>query len=234
MGQHSRRESYPSASSSRLDYHHHHLHIRRDVASIVVTCADKAAAAAVDDLAWPLERLPGLNDDEVRETAYEIFFTSCRSSPGFGGRQALTFYSNHENNVGGGGEGGAGKGNQVVTKPISRVKRMLGLKMLKRSPSRRMTAGSSGGGSSTPSSPVGGAGSPLSHTVPPLFRPRRPMTAAEIMRQQMRVTEHDDNRLRKTLMRTLVGQVHNLFFFNYNLFIDCSLVFSLKFFSSLC
>uniref|UniRef100_M8D660 MHD1 domain-containing protein n=1 Tax=Aegilops tauschii TaxID=37682 RepID=M8D660_AEGTA len=32
------------------------------------------------------------------------------------------------------------------------------------------------------------------------------MTSAEIMRQQMRVTEHGDARLRKTLMRTLVGQ----------------------------
>ncbi|CAN6314116.1 unnamed protein product [Urochloa humidicola] len=36
---------------------------------------------------------------------------------------------------------------------------------------------------------------------------RRPMTSAEIMRQQMRVTDQSDARLRKTLMRTLVGQV---------------------------
>ncbi|TKY51841.1 DUF810 protein [Spatholobus suberectus] len=183
MGHHSRRESYPSASSSRLDYH---LHGSRRL--------DAAAAAAIS---WPFGRLDGLDADDVRETAYEIFFTSCRSSPGFGGRHALTFYSNHES----GGEGG--KPSQVVTKPTSRVKKMLGLKMLKKSPSRRM---GSGGTSSTPSSPVGAPGSPLSHTVPP-FRPRRPMTAAEIMRQQMRVTEHDDNRLRKTLMRTLVGQM---------------------------
>lgn len=33
------------------------------------------------------------------------------------------------------------------------------------------------------------------------------MTAAEIMGQHMRVTEHGNTRLRKTLMRTLVGQV---------------------------
>jgi len=33
------------------------------------------------------------------------------------------------------------------------------------------------------------------------------MTSAEIMRQQMRVTDQSDARLRKTLMRTLVGQV---------------------------
>ncbi|CAN6296604.1 unnamed protein product [Urochloa humidicola] len=36
---------------------------------------------------------------------------------------------------------------------------------------------------------------------------RRPMTSAEIMRQQMRVTDQSDARLRKTLMRTLIGQV---------------------------
>ncbi|CAJ1976524.1 unnamed protein product [Sphenostylis stenocarpa] len=183
MGHHTRRESYPSTTSSRLDYH---LHGQRRL--------DAAA------LSWPVGKLHGLDDDQVRETAYEIFFTSCRSSPGFGGRHALTFYSNHENN-GGGGEGG--KPTQVVTKPTSRVKKMLGLRMLKRSSSRRMVGS---GGSSTPTSPVGAPGSPLSNTVPP-FRPRRPMTAAEIMRQQMRVTEHDDHRLRKTLMRTLVGQM---------------------------
>ncbi|RDX70279.1 hypothetical protein CR513_50497, partial [Mucuna pruriens] len=181
MGHHARRESYPSASSSRLDYQ---LHGQRRLDAVA--------------LSWPFGKLEGLDSDEVRETAYEIFFTSCRSSPGFGGRNALTFYSNYENN---GAEGG--KPSQVVTKPTSRVKKMLGLKMLKRSPSRRMA---STGGSSMPSSPVANPGSPLSHTIPP-FRPRRPMTAAEIMRQQMRVTEHDDNRLRKTLMRTLVGQM---------------------------
>ncbi|CAI8603033.1 unnamed protein product [Vicia faba] len=186
MGQHSRRESYPSiSSSSRLDF----LQRRLDTVTIG------------DDLEWPFEKLEGLNADDVRETAYEIFFTSCRSTPGFGGRHALTFHSNHENNNGGNGDGG--KLNQVVTKPTSRVKRALGLRLIKRSPSKRMN---SGGVSSLPSSPVGGAVSPLSNTVPP-FRPRRPMTAAEIMRQQMRVTEHDDNKLRKTLMRTVVGQV---------------------------
>ncbi|KAJ1383935.1 Munc13-like proteiny 1 [Sesbania bispinosa] len=183
MGHHGRRESYPSTSSSRVDYYHHQRRLD---------------AVAADEIAWPFGKLEGLDADEVRETAYEIFFTACRSSPGFGGRHALTFYSNHDS---GGNDGG--KSNQVVTKPTSRVKKALGLKMIKRSPSRRM---GSSGVSSTPSSPVAGAGSPLSNTLP-LYRPRRPMTAAEIMRQQMRVTEHDDNRLRKTLMRTLVGQM---------------------------
>ncbi|KAK7278503.1 hypothetical protein RJT34_23533 [Clitoria ternatea] len=183
MGQHARHESYPSATSSRLD----------------VRQTSQRRPTDDDALSWPFGRLDALDADEVRETAYEIFFTSCRSSPGFGGgRHALTFHSNHENN---------GEGGKVVTKATSKVKKMLGLKVLKRSPSRRMITANNGG-SSTPSSPTGSGGpsSPLSNTVP-FFRPRRPMTAAEIMRQQMKVTEHDDNRLRKTLTRTLVGQV---------------------------
>lgn len=101
-----------------------------------------------------------------------------------------------------------------MTTPTSRVKRALGLKMLKRSPSRRMsTIGAAGGAGATSLSPGGGMSS-SGHispgagflTVPP-SRPRRPLTSAEIMRQQMRVTEQSDSRLRKTLLRTLVGQV---------------------------
>ncbi|MED6131608.1 hypothetical protein PIB30_011207 [Stylosanthes scabra] len=204
MGQHSRHESYPSLSSSRVDYLHHQLSRRgQDAASVV----SASIVTPVDDLAWPFQRLEGLSEDDVRQTSYEIFFTACRSSPGFGGKHALTFYSNHDSN--GGVEGG--KGNQVVTKPTSRVKKMLGLKMLKRSRSRRMVAAgigvSTGGGLSTPSSPVAGGSSPSINGLLPPIRPRRPMTAAEMMREQMRVTEHDDNKLRKTLMRTVVGQL---------------------------
>ncbi|XP_010542950.1 PREDICTED: uncharacterized protein LOC104815998 [Tarenaya hassleriana] len=180
------------------------------------------------DLLWPFGKLDGLDWDDIRETAYEIFFTTCRSSPGFGGRTALAFYSSHSNNGdnhgdgGGGGRPGSPAGlgfgisgrKEVVTTPTSRVKRALGLKMLKRSPSRRMsTMGAIGVAGSAPVSPAAGGGGVIGHlspgsgflTVPPV-RPRRPLTSAEIMRQQMRVTEQSDSRLRKTLMRTLVGQ----------------------------
>ncbi|CAL0316731.1 unnamed protein product [Lupinus luteus] len=133
MGQHVRRDSYPSATSSRLEYLHHQGSRRLDV--LVVEA---------DDLPWPFQKIVSFDDNEVRETAYEIFFTSCRSSPGFGGRHALTFHSSHEN-IGGNGDGG-GKLNQVVTKPTSRVKKALGLKLLKRSPSKRMLSGIGSGG----------------------------------------------------------------------------------------
>ncbi|ESQ36478.1 hypothetical protein EUTSA_v10006651mg [Eutrema salsugineum] len=206
MARHSRRESFSDFAGS-------------------VVCPDT-------DLLWPFGKLDGLDREEIRETAYEIFFAACRSSPGFGGRTALTFYSKHNvtgdhqgDGVGGGG-GGSGSSNgssfgslgrkEVVTTPTSRVKRALGLKMLKRSPSRRMsTVGTVVGAMSAPSSPGHGSigGGSLGHvspgagflTVPP-SRPRRPLTSAEIMRQQMRVTEQSDTRLRKTLTRTLVGQ----------------------------
>ncbi|KAH0889432.1 hypothetical protein HID58_051861 [Brassica napus] len=204
-------------------------HQRRE--SFSVTISNMGGGSTVvcpnTDLLWPFGKLSGLDGNDIRETAYEIFFTACRSSPGFGGKTALTFYSTHNNNdnhgEGGGaatsgGSPGVGSGSgfgfsgrkEVVTTPTSRVKRSLGLKMLKRSPSRRMsTIGATGGAGTTSLSPGSGSGhvSPGAGflTVQP-SRPRRPLTSAEIMRQQMRVTEQSDSRLRKTLLRTLVGQ----------------------------
>ncbi|KAK6929733.1 hypothetical protein RJ641_003827, partial [Dillenia turbinata] len=173
------------------------------------------------DLAWPFGKLDSIDTDDIRETAYEIFFTACRSAPGFGGRNALTYYSSSPDDsspvsgnaaVGGSGTGSGPmtltRGNGVGMVVTSRVKRALGLKILKRSPSRRVSVGGNG---SNPSSPVAhgasglGSSSPgMAFTVP--LR-RRPLTSAEMMRQQMRVTEQSDNRLRKTLLRTLVGQM---------------------------
>ncbi|KAL5194370.1 Protein unc-13 [Glycine soja] len=193
MGQQTRRESYSGplpSTAHRKDYnynycHHRCHHYHRDPRFFEFVSKNETS-----DLVLPFDKLEKLSQDDIRECAYEIFFTACRSSPGFGSRQAHSF-SSWNNDA---------KSSNVVMSPTSKVKRALGLKMLKRSPSRRMVSGGSRG----PSSPVGGS-SPFHQTGPPL-RPRRPMTSAEIMRQQMRVTEHDDNRLRKTIMRTLVGQ----------------------------
>ncbi|KAG7028810.1 hypothetical protein SDJN02_09991, partial [Cucurbita argyrosperma subsp. argyrosperma] len=162
-----------------------------------------------NDLVWPFNKLDGIDRDDVRETAYEIFFTACRSAPGFGGRNALAFYSSSNPENGGNGDGASGpKPNAVVMTPTSRIKRSLGLKILKRSPSRRMSSGgSSGSNPSSPSSHGSNGSSPNFSFTLPSPRPRRPMTSAEIMRHQMKVTEQSDNRLRKTLMRTLVGQM---------------------------
>lgn len=169
----------------------------------------------VVDLVWPFGELEGLDRDDFREAAYEIFFTACRSSPGFGGRTAAI--SNSLNSSEGSGDGnGSGSGSGLSgpgsPKPpgvgmaiTSRVKTALGLKMLKKLPSRRTST------SNAPSSPNAGTPSPKTgSTVVPQAKIRRPLTSAEIMRLQMKVSEQSDNRLRKTLMRTLVGQVRKI------------------------
>ncbi|KAH0739808.1 hypothetical protein KY290_038513 [Solanum tuberosum] len=164
--------------------------------------------ASVDiDLIWPFEIIDGLHRDHFRDAAYEIFFTACRSSPGFGSRTAISYHNPSEGGDGSGfGAGSTSPGSQVKPSGVgmavtSKVKTALGLKMLKRSRSRR--ASSYGG---NPSSPGGGASPKVGFTAPH-SRARRPMTSAEIMRRQMRVSEQSDSRLRKTLMRTLVGQM---------------------------
>ena len=195
MGQQTRREFYSGPLSStpfHKDFHYHHYHHHHhqsyphDQHQFEFAGKDET-----NNLVSPFGKLERMSQDDIRETAYEIFFMACRSSPGFGGRNAHSFHLNSNQNE--------TKSTNVVMSPTSKVKKALGLKMLKRSPSRRMTSGGNSGG---PSSPVFG-GSPFHQSM---MRPRRPMTSAEIMRQQMRVTEHNDNRLRKTIMRTLVGQ----------------------------
>lgn len=161
------------------------------------------------DLSSPFGKIDGLDRDDFREAAYEIFFTACRSSPGFGGRSNISYYNPSDESGHGSGPGSPNskKPPGVGMAVTSRVKTALGLKMLRRSPSRR--ASSCGSNPSSPSRGGNGSSPRMSLTVPLQTRMKRPMTAAEIMRQQMRVTEQSDNRLRKTLMRTLVGQVRN-------------------------
>ncbi|KAK1428992.1 hypothetical protein QVD17_11191 [Tagetes erecta] len=126
------------------------------------------------DLCWPFGTLDGLDSNDIQTTAYEIFFTSCRSSPGFGGRNAIQFYSSSD------GEKGVN----------SRFKRAVGLKMLKRTLSSR------------------GSINPLSTVA--TRRPKRPLTSAEIMRQQMKVSESSDNRLQETCILDEVDQLLEL------------------------
>lgn len=185
---------------------------------------DTVETSTADHLAWPFgSHIQGLDQDDLCMAAYEIFFTSCRSSPGFGGRTTLSFHSSstdgHDHDHGiFSKQGSPKKGSGVGMAPTSRVKRALGLKMLRRSITSRRT-NSCG---SSPASPRGsprerdGSGSPVFSQSLAQSRQKRPLTSAEIMRQQMRVTEQSDNRLRKTLMRTLVGQVCYVHTFDYS------------------
>nr|XP_017253867.1 PREDICTED: uncharacterized protein LOC108223910 isoform X1 [Daucus carota subsp. sativus] len=168
---------------------------------------DTAETSTTDHLAWPFgSPIDGLDPDDLSMAAYEIFFTSCRSSPGFGGRTTLSFHSSSTDFD---KPGSPVKGSGVGMAVTSRVKRALGLKMMRRSLTSRRTNSWGSYPDSPRASPRAhdGSGSPVfSHSLTQP-RQRRPLTSAEIMRQQMRVTEHSDNRLRKTLMRTLVGQM---------------------------
>ncbi|KQJ97036.1 hypothetical protein BRADI_3g28437v3 [Brachypodium distachyon] len=140
---------------------------------------------AAADLDCPFGSVVALGPVELRETAYEIFFMSCRSS---GSTTASCTRGTLEGEVSSpvsspvaGARGGGGL-------MCSRIKKALGLKMRRSTPTMVRTLSQTSG----PASPG---------------RARRPMTSAEIMRQQMRVTEQSDARLRRTLMRAVVGQV---------------------------
>ncbi|KAL2469646.1 Protein of unknown function (DUF810) [Abeliophyllum distichum] len=185
----------------------HHIRLPNQTNNSPRCDPDVSVSQPATDISWPFGKLDGLDRDDLREAAYEIFFTACRSSPGFGGRSTLTYY-NPSDGGDGSGPGSPMKSPGVGMAVNSRVKRALGLKMMKRSsPSRRTS--SCGSNPLSPSAASGAVSSPRLSAFSTVPQPRikRPMTAAEIARQQMRVTEQSDNRLRKTLMRTLVGQM---------------------------
>ncbi|XP_072988364.1 protein unc-13 homolog [Typha latifolia] len=155
-------------------------------------------ADCIIEIDCPFGQLDTLAHVDLRETAYELFFISCRSSPGFGGCRngALNSHGFAESAGGScGGEGsptgGGPRGGTGMMVVNSRIKKALGLKTRRSSPPMRTMTQSAAVGSGGQSSPG---------------KVKRPMTSAEIMRLQMRVTEQSDSRLRKTLMRTLVGQ----------------------------
>jgi len=139
--------------------------------NLFVYCRRSCLYDESSDLSWPFQELEGLDHGDIRETAYEILFTACRSSPGFGGRSAITFYSKHDGNSDGKSPG--------VTQ-TSKMKLALGLKMMRSSLSQRVMVSTT---ASTPASPVTER-SPRSRSVP-----RRAMTMAEVMRLQMGVSE---------------------------------------------
>ncbi|XP_047317327.1 protein unc-13 homolog [Impatiens glandulifera] len=190
---------------------------RRETGSLIHHHPTTTTAATISDqLSCPFGILHGIDADDLRQTAYEIFFASCRSSHGFGARKhsASSFDAADVHVTRGGGWVSPGSPmkpniNNHVTN--SKVKRSLGLRMLKQCKSRR--SNSLGGDSlspcSSPKTPRGGKAafntSSSSSLSQPLSIGRRKMTLAEIMRQQMKVTEQDDSRLRKTLVRTLVS-----------------------------
>lgn len=108
--------------------------------------------ATKTNLAWPFGKLVSIDCNYVRETTYTIFFTVCQSFLRFCGRNVFTFYlsnpheSNEDRYMG-------TKANVVLMMPTRQVKRMLGLKMLWWSPSRRIVSTAMGCGSPGKSNP---------------------------------------------------------------------------------
>jgi hypothetical protein len=194
----------------RLQHHHRSRSASSFARSSETTAADldtgSIGSASAETVECPFGTIDGLGHVELREAAYEVFFMSCRAD----GRRMSYFPAGGE----GGGDGfpstGARpRGGTGMNAVSSRVKRTLGLRA-RRSSQPTTVRCSSLNPSSAPGSPgrmramrdqQAAPGSP--------GKQRRPMTSAEIMRQQMRVTEQSDARQRKTLMRTLVGQVPN-------------------------
>nr|CAB3499415.1 unnamed protein product [Digitaria exilis] len=167
MGRHQRSRS-ASASSSAT---------RSDTTELEFASAD---------LDPPFGSVDALGPVELRETAYEIFFMSCRSS---GAAPPITTRAAEAGEVSSPMAGGGARGGGAGAMGSSRVKKALGLRPRRLSQPMMVRTLSQTSGPASPG------------------RARRPMTSAEIMRQQMRVTEQSDARLRRTLMRTVVGQV---------------------------
>ncbi|RLN16774.1 hypothetical protein C2845_PM02G38100 [Panicum miliaceum] len=186
-----------------------------DARSLGSTAA--ASVAAAEAVECPFGGVDGLSRAELREAAYEVFFMSCRAA---GGREGgLNYYpaggdsgGDWSPTIGAGPRGGTGM--NVVS---SRVKRALGLKA--RRASQPTTVRSSMSASSAPGSP-GRMRAVRDQAPGSPGKPRRPMTSAEIMRQQMRVTDQSDARLRKTLMRTLIGLQFRCIAFGWTLRVD--------------
>ncbi|KAJ4773578.1 Gls protein (DUF810) [Rhynchospora pubera] len=135
-------------------------------------------ASSVDQLQLPFGRLEGLGRDELRETAYEIYFIVSRGATGMGGHvRHVSNYSNYE--IAGNATprfGGIGGG---MTSVNSKIKSNLGLR------TRRVVQVPA-----TPGRPGTAAGRREKlHS--------RPKPVNEMMQQQLGGNEIIDNRLRK-------------------------------------
>ncbi|KAK9101097.1 hypothetical protein Scep_024527 [Stephania cephalantha] len=119
-----------------------------------------------------------LSESDLRETAYEIFVSACRSSGG----KPLTYVAQAERSSLQSSSPSLSTSLQrsLTLGAASKVKKALGMK--KRSPNGKEANG----------------------TSPKL---RKPLTVGELMRVQMRVSEQSDSRVRRGLLRISAGQL---------------------------
>ncbi|CAJ1973900.1 unnamed protein product [Sphenostylis stenocarpa] len=145
-----------------------------------------SALSAVDDLPSPLGQLAvNLSDSDLSLTAFEIFVAACRTSSG----KPLSSVPNHSsaNSPGQNSPNSPALQRSITSTAASKVKKAFGLK----SP-----------GSGSRKSPGSGSASGSGQG-----KPKRPLTVGELMRNQMRVSEAMDSRVRRALLRISAGQV---------------------------
>ncbi|KAL8101650.1 hypothetical protein AgCh_033519 [Apium graveolens] len=157
---------------------------KRDSLSTTASSRFSGAGAGAASLPSPFGDLsPSLSSTDLRDTAYEIFVAACRTSTG----KPLTYIpaSNSDRLSNSPSMSSSPSQRSITSTAASKMKKALGLRS------------SSGSGLST-----GSAGSPS-----PPVKSKRPLTVGELMRAQMRVTENNDSRIRRALLRIAAGQV---------------------------
>ncbi|XP_042511298.1 protein unc-13 homolog isoform X1 [Macadamia integrifolia] len=141
------------------------------------------------DLPSPFGEFRGnLSDSELRETAYEIFVGACRSSGG----KPLTYIPQSERSErssspsllsyassASSSSTSLSLQRSVTSTAASKVKKALGLRSSKKSPGKESSSSKS----------------------------KKPVTVGELMRVQMRVSEQNDSRIRRGLLRIAAGQL---------------------------
>ncbi|GKV03438.1 hypothetical protein SLEP1_g15735 [Rubroshorea leprosula] len=139
------------------------------------------------DLQSPLGQLASqLTDSDLRLTAFDVFLAVCRTS------SAKPLSTSASSNLDSPNLNSPSNHSPAVQRSLtsaaaSKMKKALGLK----------SPGSSSGSKKSPGS---GPGSGYAKS-------KRPTTVGELMRQQMRVSEAVDSRVRRALLRIVAGQV---------------------------
>ncbi|XP_050880852.1 protein unc-13 homolog [Lathyrus oleraceus] len=147
----------------------------------------KPPTIPADDLPSPLGQLStNLSDSELALTAYEIFVAACRTSSGKPLSSSIANSASNSHSVSP-SQNSVGIQRSLTSTAASKVKKAFGLK----SP-----------GSGSKKSPGSGSGSGSG-----LGKVKRPLTVGELMRNQMRVSEAMDSRVRRALLRISAGQV---------------------------
>lgn len=165
-------------------------HSKRDSTPPPTIMPPKSAITAVaDDLPSPLGQLAAnLSDSDLSLTAYEIFVAACRTSSGKPLSSAVPSHAS-SNSPSQNSPNSPALQRSITSTAASKMKKAFGLK----SP-----------GSGSRKSPGSGSGSGSGQG-----KPKKPLTVGELMRNQMRVSEAMDSRVRRALLRISAGQVLN-------------------------